>query len=70
MPSPTNLVDAIHANVTTDWRLRENVRANLRRLVCRILGNTGPSQQAEEGDAGSAGTSGGAHKAGQSLETP
>ena len=27
----------VRANVTIDWTLRENVRANLRRLVKRIL---------------------------------
>ena len=27
----------MRANVTIDWTLRENVRANLRRLVKRIL---------------------------------
>ncbi|MYK82294.1 MAG: type I restriction endonuclease subunit R, partial [Gammaproteobacteria bacterium] len=31
------LVRAVRANVTIDWTLRENVRANLRRLVKRIL---------------------------------
>ena len=31
------LVRTVHANVTIDWTLRENVRANLRRLVKRIL---------------------------------
>ena len=31
------LVRTVRANVTIDWTLRENVRANLRRLVKRIL---------------------------------
>ena len=31
------LVKTVRANVTIDWTLRENVRANLRRLVKRIL---------------------------------
>ena len=31
------LVETVHGNVTIDWTLRENVRANLRRLVKRIL---------------------------------
>ena len=31
------LVETVRSNVTIDWTLRENVRANLRRLVKRIL---------------------------------
>ncbi|MCY4585142.1 MAG: type I restriction endonuclease subunit R [Bryobacterales bacterium] len=31
------LVETVRGNVTIDWTLRENVRANLRRLVKRIL---------------------------------
>ena len=31
------LVRTVRDNVTIDWTLRENVRANLRRLVKRIL---------------------------------
>ena len=31
------LVETVRGNVTIDWALRENVRANLRRLVRRIL---------------------------------
>ena len=31
------LVETVRGNVTIDWTLRENVRANLRRLVRRIL---------------------------------
>jgi len=31
------LVKIVHANVTIDWTLRENVRAQLRVLVKRIL---------------------------------
>ena len=31
------LVGAVRSNVTIDWTLRENVRANLRRLVKRVL---------------------------------
>ena len=31
------LVETVRSNVTIDWTLRENVRANLRRLVKRVL---------------------------------
>ena len=31
------LVETVRGNITIDWTLRENVRANLRRLVKRIL---------------------------------
>ena len=31
------LVETVRNNVTIDWTLRENVRANLRRLVRRTL---------------------------------
>ena len=31
------LVEIVRGNVTIDWTLRENVRANLRRLVKRVL---------------------------------
>ena len=31
------LVQTVRNNVTIDWTLRENVRANLRRLVKRVL---------------------------------
>ena len=31
------LVETVRRNVTIDWTLRENVRANLRRLVKRVL---------------------------------
>ncbi len=31
------LVETVRANVAIDWTLRENVRANLRRLVRRVL---------------------------------
>ena len=31
------LVDTVRSNVTIDWTLRENVRANLRRVVKRVL---------------------------------
>ena len=31
------LVETVRGNVTIDWTRRENVRANLRRLVRRIL---------------------------------
>ena len=34
------LVETVRNNVTIDWTLRENVRANLRRLVRRIFANT------------------------------
>ena len=32
-----DLVETVRGNVTIDWTLRENVRANLRRLVKRVL---------------------------------
>ena len=35
------LVETVRSNVTIDWTLRENVRANLRRLVKRILRKPG-----------------------------
>ena len=35
------LVATVRSNVTIDWTLRENVRANLRRLVKRVLRNHG-----------------------------
>ena len=35
------LVESVRNNVTIDWTLRENVRADLRRLVKRILRNHG-----------------------------
>ena len=35
------LVETVRGNVTIDWMLRENVRANLRRLVKRILRRNG-----------------------------
>ena len=31
------LVETVRSNVTIDWTLRENVRANLRRLMKRVL---------------------------------
>ena len=31
------LVEIVQGNVTIDWTMRENVRANLRRLVKRVL---------------------------------
>ena len=31
------LVETVRGNVTIDWTLRENIRANLRRLVKRVL---------------------------------
>ena len=42
------LVETVRGNVTIDWTLRENVRANLRRLVKRILRRHGypPDKQA------------------------
>ena len=43
------LVDTVRRNVTIDWTLRENVRANLRRLVRRTLRKHGypPDKQAK-----------------------
>ena len=35
------LVETVRGNVTIDWTLRENVRANLRRLIKRILRKNG-----------------------------
>jgi hypothetical protein len=46
------LVVTVRNNVTIDWTLRENVRAQLRVLVKRILGKYGlPARQAGESDA-------------------
>ena len=43
------LVDTVRRNVTIDWTLRENVRANLRRLVKRVLRKHGyPPDKQEE----------------------
>ena len=56
------LVETVRGNVTIDWTFRENVRANLRRLVKRILSKARLSAgQAGEGDqhAAVARTSGG-----------
>ena len=41
------LLETVRGNVTIDWTLRENVRANLRRLVKRVLRKHGypPDQQ-------------------------
>ena len=43
------LVQTVRSNVTIDWTLRENVRANLRVLVRRILRKHGypPDKQAK-----------------------
>ena len=48
------LVRTVRANVTIDWTLRENVRANLRRLVKRILRKYGypPDKQGERNEDG------------------
>ena len=55
------LVETVRGNVTIDWTLRENVRANLRRLVKRILRKHGyPARQAGVGDQDGAGTGRGA----------
>ena len=54
------LVETVRNNVTIDWTLRENVRANLRRLVCRILRKYGsPALQAVEGHTDGSGAGGG-----------
>ena len=43
------LVETVRKNVRIDWTLRENVRANLQRLVKRILRNHGyPPDKREE----------------------
>ena len=53
------LVETVRNNVTIDWTLRENVRAQLRVLVKRILRKHGyPAGQAGEGDADGAGAGG------------
>ncbi len=43
------LVEIVRINATIDWTLRENVRANLRRLVKRVLRNHGypPDKEAK-----------------------
>ena len=57
---PRELVETVRSNVTIDWTLRENVRANLRRLVKRILRKHGyPPEQAGVGNADRIGTGGG-----------
>ena len=44
------LVEKVRKNVRIDWTLRENVRANLRRLVKRILRKHGyPADKQEKG---------------------
>ena len=46
------LVETVRGNVTIDWTLRENVRANLRRLVKRVLRKHGyPPDKQEVGDS-------------------
>jgi hypothetical protein len=53
------VADALRKNVTIDWTLRENVRAQLRVIIKRILRKYGyPTGQARKGDADGAGTSG------------
>ena len=42
------LVETVRGNVTIDWTLRETVRANLRRLVKRILRKHGYSLDKQE----------------------
>ena len=42
------LVETVRSNVTIDWTLRENVRANLRRLVKRVLRKHGYPPDREE----------------------
>ena len=43
------LVTTVRNNVTIDWRVRESVRANLRRLVRRVLRKHGyPPDKQEE----------------------
>ena len=55
------LVATVRGNVTIDWTLRENVRANLRRLVKRILRKHGyPPDKQEKATRDGARTSGGA----------
>ena len=43
------LLETVHDNVTIDWTMKESVRANLRRLVKRILRKYGypPDKQAK-----------------------
>jgi len=42
------LVDVVRRNVTIDWTLKESVRANLRRLVRRILRKYGHPPDLQE----------------------
>lgn len=42
------LVETVRNDVKIDWRLRENVRANLRRLVKRVLRKHGYSPDKQE----------------------
>ena len=55
------LVETVRGNVTIDWTLRENVRANLRRLVKRTLRRHGyPAGQTGESNPNGARTGRGA----------
>ena len=46
------LVETVQRNVTIDWTLRENVRANLRRLVKRVLRKHGYPPDKQEAATG------------------
>ena len=55
------LVETVRGNVTIDWTLRENVGANLRRLVKRVLRRHGyPPDKQGSGDSDRAQAGGGA----------
>jgi len=55
------LVESVRKNVTIDWTIRDNVRAQLRVLVKRILRKHGyPPDKQEQATQTSAGTGGGA----------
>ena len=64
------LVKTVRANVTIDWTLRENVRAQLRVLVKRILRKYGyPPDKQEKATQTGAGAGGGlSRKRGQRLD--
>jgi hypothetical protein len=52
------LVETVRGNITIDWTLRENVRAQLRVLVKRILRKHGyPPDKQEKANADCAGAS-------------
>jgi len=54
------LVINVRKNVSIDWTVRENVKAQLRVQVKRILRKYGPARQAREGNRDGSGAGGGA----------